>query len=95
MRDPLEGLSESGMIRTGADMMHVDEAFRPVHQAASAMILERDISASVYAYGSVVAGRANVGVSDVDLLTIGLPPSDANSFGAELSSRFAKVCRGV
>ena len=95
MRDPLEGLSESGTIRTGADMTHVVEAFRPVHQAASAMIHERDVSASVYAYGSVVTGQAKVGVSDVDLLTIGLPPSEADVIGAELSSRFANVCRGV
>lgn len=93
MRDPLEGLSESGTIRTGADMRNVAEAFRPVHQAASATIHERDISASVYAYGSVVTGQAQVGVSDVDLLTIGLPPSDANLIGAELSTRFANVCR--
>jgi uncharacterized protein len=95
VRDPLEGLSESGTIRTGADMRNVAEAFRPVHQAASAMIHERNISVSVYAYGSVVTGQAKVGVSDVDLLTIGLPPSDGNLIGAELSTRFANVCRGV
>ena len=95
MRDPLEGLAESGTIQTGADMTHVADAFRPVHQAASAMIHEWDISASVYAYGSVVTGQAKVGVSDVDLLTIGLPPGDANLIGAELSTRFANVCRGV
>lgn len=95
MRDPLEGLSKSGTIRTGADMAHVAEAFRPIHQAAAAMIHERNISASIYAYGSVVTGQAKDGVSDVDLLTIGLPPSDANLIGAELSTRFANVCRGV
>jgi hypothetical protein len=88
-------LSESGTIQTGADITHVAEAFRPVHQAATAMIYERDPSASVYAYGSVVTGQAKVGVSDVDLLTIGLLPSDANLIGAELSTRFANVCRGV
>lgn len=71
------------------------ESFRPVHQAAIAVIQERETSASVYAYGSVVTGQARAGVSDVDLLTIGLTPSDANLIGAELSTRFADVCRGV
>ncbi len=95
MRDPLEGLSEFGTIRTGADMSNVADAFRPVHEAASAMIHERDVSVSVYAYGSVVTGQATVGGSDVDLLTIGLSSSDANLIGADLSIRFADVCRGV
>lgn len=95
MHDPLEGLTESGTIQTGADITHVPEAFQPVHEAATAMISERDISASVYAYGSVVTGQAKVGISDVDVLTIGLPPSDANQIGAQLSTRFANVCRGV
>jgi uncharacterized protein len=95
MRDPFEGLSESGTIRTGADIGRVAEAFRPVHEAAIAMIREHEASASVYAYGSVVTGQATAGVSDVDLLTIGLPSSDAVQLSAELSSRFADICRGV
>ena len=95
MGDPLEGLSESGTIRTGADITHVAAAFRPVHQAATAAVRRSAPSASVYAYGSVVTGQARVGVSDVDLLTVGLPASDANVIGAQLSTRFAKVCRGV
>jgi len=85
VRDPLEGLSESGTIRTGADMRNVAEAFRPVHQAAAAMIHERNTSVSVYAYGSAVTGQAKVGVSDVDLLTIGLPPSDVDLIEADES----------
>jgi hypothetical protein len=93
--DPLEGLSESGTIRTGADITRVATAFRPVHQAATAAVLQSAPSASVYAYGSVVTGQARVGISDVDLLTVGLPASDANVIGAQLSTRFAKVCRGV
>lgn len=95
MRDPLEGLSDVDTIRTGADIGRVAEAFRPVHRAALAMIRERESSASVYAYGSVVTGQARAGVSDVDLLTIGLPSSDASRIGAELSRRFAGICRGV
>lgn len=95
MRDPLEGLSVSGVITTGADIRRVAAAFRPVHRAAVAMIQERDTSAAVYAYGSVVTGQARVGLSDVDLLTIGLASSDARQIGAELSTRFADICRGV
>jgi hypothetical protein len=95
VRDPLEGLSEYGTIRTGADLKHVGDAFRPVHEAASTMIHERQVAASVYAYGSVVTGQATVGTSDVDLLTIGLPTTDANLIGADLSARFAGLCRGV
>ncbi len=59
------------------------------------MVHEREGSASVYAYGSVVTGQAKIGVSDVDLLTIGLTPSDARLIGADLSTRFADTCRGV
>ena len=95
MRDPLEGLSEFGTIRTGADITSVAEVFRPVHQAAIADVRRSAPSASVYAYGSVVTGQARVGVSDVDLLTVGLPASDANVVAAQLSKRFARVCRGV
>jgi hypothetical protein len=61
VRDPLEGLSESVTIRTGADMRNVAEAFRPVHRAAAAMTHERNKSVSIYAYGSVVTGQAKVG----------------------------------
>lgn len=95
MRDPDEGLSESGSIRTGAHISRVAERFRLVHETASEVIHAREPSASVYAYGSVVTGQARDGVSDVDLLTIGLPPSDASLIGVELSRRFGEVCRGV
>jgi predicted nucleotidyltransferase len=84
-------MSEFGTIRTGADLSNVADTFRPVHEAASAMIHERGVSVSVYAYGSVVTGQAIVGVSDVDLLTIGLPSSDADLIGAEISTLSADV----
>jgi hypothetical protein len=64
MCDSLEGLSDVGTIRTGADIGRVAEAFRPVHRAALAMIRERECSASVYACGSVVTGQAGAGVSE-------------------------------
>ncbi len=40
-------------------------------------------------------GQAGPGRSDIDLLTVGLPPSDAAALGAELTERFAGLCRGV
>ena len=95
MRDPLEGLSESGTIRTGADIERVSAEFRPIHDAAVAAVLRAEASASVYAYGSVVTGQAVVGVSDVDLLAIGLQADDASRIGSDLSARFATICRGV
>lgn len=95
MRDPLEGLSESGTIRTGADIAHVAADFRPVLHAVTAAVRTQAPAASIYAYGSVVTGQARVGVSDVDLLTIGLAASDASALGTQLSTRFANVCRGV
>lgn len=95
MREPIEGLSEFGRIRTGVDITNVAADFRPVYQAVAAVVRMYAPTASVYAYGSVVTGQARVGVSDVDLLTIGLPAGDARVIETELSTRFANVCRSV
>jgi hypothetical protein len=46
-------------------------------------------------YGSVATGAAQVGVSDVDLLTVGLARNDAEVIGLELSVAFTGVCRAV
>jgi hypothetical protein len=43
----------------------------------------------------VATGRARVGESDVDLMTVGLDPATARRLGAELSARFPDMCRGV
>src|SRR5262245_33027593 len=51
--------------------------------------------ASLYLYGSVATGRARVGESDVDLLTIGLTGDEATAVSANLSIRFASICRSV
>lgn len=95
MRDPFEGLSEAGIIQTGADLNRVSVAFQPAHDAAIALILESAEQASVYAYGSVVTGQAVVGVSDVDLLVIGLGQSAAEAISQKLSTQFADLCRSV
>ena len=95
MRDPLEGLTETGIIRTGADPDRIAAPFQPVHHAAVSAVRSHAPSAALYAYGSVVTGQAIVGASDVDLLTIGLPTTDAKVIGLQLSALFADVCRGV
>jgi len=95
VRDPLEGLSDAGVIRTGADRERVAEVYRAVHDAAIATTREWDPAPSVYAYGSVVTGQAGVPTSDVDLLTIGLEPSAALLISEQLSATFGETCRRV
>ena len=86
---------ETGIIRTGADPDRIAAPFQPVHHAAVSAVRSHAPSAALYAYGSVVTGQAIVGASDVDLLTIGLPTTDAKVIGLQLSALFADVCRGV
>jgi uncharacterized protein len=89
--DPDEGVSADGTIRTGAHRDRVPAAFQPVLN--DAIVLLGDCGASLYVYGSVANGTARLGVSDVDLLSIGLP--DPFSAGHHLSARYAAICRGV
>lgn len=95
MRDPLEGVSTSGTITTGADINRVSAPFRPVLDAAITAVSRRDEMAALYVYGSVATGEAVAGRSDVDLLTVDLDAVYARSIAAELSSRFVDVCRAV
>lgn len=92
MADPREGVTANRLIVTGARRDRVPSAYEPV----LAYVLERvPPGVSVHVYGSVANGTATVPTSDVDLLTIGLPASDASALGAEASAAFAEVCRGV
>ncbi|WP_328530033.1 hypothetical protein OG984_02160 [Nocardioides sp. NBC_00368] len=92
MADPREGVTPDGLIVTGARRDRVRSRYDPV----LAYVLERVTpEVSVHAYGSVANGTAAAPASDVDLLTIGLPPADAATLGAEASARFAELCRGV
>ncbi|MDY7104789.1 MAG: nucleotidyltransferase domain-containing protein [Actinomycetota bacterium] len=95
MRDPLEGVTDSGTIRTGAALHRVAAPYRPVLAAVVEAVAAADRRASVLVYGSVATGQARPPGSDVDLLTIGLAPDDAARIGAELSERYASLCRGV
>ena len=102
MRDPGEGLDFDGMITTGVRLSHIPVAYEPVLEAViSAMdsfVEGAGISRSgveLHLYGSVATGMARLGVSDVDLLTIGVPSEAASSISQNLSRVFASVCRGV
>lgn len=91
MADPDEGLAADGTIRTGAQRDRVPALFEPVLTDAVAYLGES--RASLYVYGSVANGTARPGLSDVDLLSIGLP--DAAVVGQRLSARYTDRCRGV
>lgn len=93
MRDPWEGIAPDGTIVTGADRRRVSAAFEPVLTAYIAAI--DDPRVSVYLYGSVATGVAHVGVSDVDLLTIGLSDAAAGAVQQLLSGRFRHLTRAV
>ena len=94
MRDDAEGLSASGLIVTGARRERVAATFEPIIAAAADRV-RRFGHGSLYVYGSVATGAANRGFSDVDLLTVGVPPGEAEALGHELSAEFAGASRAV
>ena len=91
MPDPRESVAADGTIVTGADRGRVPAAFEPV--LADAAAIAGESGASLFVYGSVANGTVRPGLSDVDLLAVGL----ADPAGAEqvLSARYALLCRGV
>jgi len=93
--DPAEGVAPDGTIVTGAARAHVPAAFEPVLAAAVALVRDGWPGAVLHVYGSVATGRARVGGSDVDLLSVDVPAEAAAAIGAALSRRFADLCRGV
>lgn len=100
MRDPDEGLTAEGMIKTRAQRDRVPITFEPVVYEAIEKIraLESRLSlspVSLYLYGSVATGTAVSPSSDVDLLTIGIPSEFTNDIAADLSAQFSSICRGV
>jgi uncharacterized protein len=102
VRDPGEGVAADGTITTSVDRSLVPERFWPALSAAVAAIAEAASDApsapskpSVYVYGSVATGQARHAQSDVDLLTVGLPPGRAAELGRELSRQFSGLCRGI
>jgi len=95
MRDPWEGRSVDGMIVTGVAASRVPEAFRDVLTAATAAVTAAAPTSSIFLYGSVATGQAEVGRSDVDLLGVGLDAERATTISSELTERFADRCRDV
>jgi uncharacterized protein len=92
LHDPREGVTPEGMIRTGADRRVIAPAYDPVLRGAVGAVADRG---SLYVYGSVATGTANVPTSDVDLLSIGMPSLDVGRIAADLSVRFRDRCREV
>lgn len=97
MRDPREGLTADGMIRTGVRSDRVPRMFEPVVAAAVEAVsgLSTGDAVELQLYGSVATGEAKPGSSDVDLLTIGISRQQATAIGRQLSERFVGLCRGV
>lgn len=95
MRDPDEGLDADGLIVTGIRRDRVTEPFMPVVDAAIEQVRTLGDDCSLYIYGSVATGMAVPGVSDVDLLTIGVSTSAAAAVSTTLSDEFTDVCRAV
>jgi len=95
MHDPYEGVTSNGTIQTGASRDRVAAIFDPVLDAAilASRIVDRD--SSLYVYGSVATGMAQPGLSDVDLLSVGLPSAEAVEIARTLSMRFSDLCRAV
>jgi uncharacterized protein len=94
LRDDDEGLSASGLIVTGARRERVTATFEPIIAAAADRVRALG-RGSLYVYGSVSTGAARRGSSDVDLLTVDVPRSEAEAIGLELSATFAGVSRAV
>lgn len=95
MHDPLEGVTSLGTIETGASRDRVSELFEPVLDAAVFAVRATDRDSSLYVYGSVTTGMAQPPKSDVDLLTVGLPPAEAADVARALSVRFSDLCKAV
>ena len=94
--DPEEGLNPDGTIRTGVHRERVPAEFEPVVVAAVEALRDFfDEHAELHLYGSVATGKARLGISDVDLVAIGVPEGWARGMSAALSTRFMDVCRGV
>jgi uncharacterized protein len=89
--DPQEGVAADGTIVTGADRSRVPAPFELL--LADAVALAGECGASLYVYGLVANGTVRPGLSDVDLLSVGL--ADPPGLGRILSARYTELSRGV
>ncbi len=90
-----EGVAPDGCIATGMSHRHIPAAFEPLLMSATRCVQECGPDASLYLYGSLGTGAAVVGVSDVDLVSVGLQADTARQIGQRLSSQYRHLCRGV
>lgn len=95
MRDPFEGVSAAGTITTGVHESRIEAVWRPVLDDVVRAVSAVAPDAAVHVYGSVATGQAVPGRSDVDLLVIGLPATDAAAISGDLSAAHAGWCREV
>lgn len=100
MKDPNEGLTPEGFIKTGVQRDRVAPLFEQVIEAALREVkeIEGDLqldAVSAFLYGSVSTGTAVPPISDLDLLTVGIPLDAAERAAHALSIRFRDLCRGV
>jgi hypothetical protein len=93
--DPREGKSATGMIVTGAHRSRIAPEFAAVIGRAIEHVSAVGMGPSLYVYGSVATGTAQVASSDVDLVTVGLKSAVAARMAQDLSAEYAHLCRGV
>jgi uncharacterized protein len=95
MRDPLEGLTADGLIRTGVARDRVPSWIEPTLAVSVKRLLSQSPSASVYVYGSAATGAARRSTSDLDLLAIVIGADDMREVARAVSVHAADVCRSV
>lgn len=83
-RDPAEGVTADGLIRTGAPADRVPAAYRPVVVDCTARLVEAFGGRlhGLYLYGSVATGQARPPGSDLDLLPVWASEVDAGEVAA-------------
>jgi hypothetical protein len=94
-RDPAEGVDADGCLVTGAALVNIPPAYRPVVDDCVAAMTAFPELDGLYLYGSVATGRARPPDSDLDLLALWTSTVDVSATVATLSARHAAVVREV
>jgi uncharacterized protein len=94
-RDPAEGVDADGYLVTGAALVNIPPAYRPVVDDCVAAMTAFPELDGLYLYGSVATGRARPPDSDLDLLALWTSTVDVSATVATLSARHAAVVREV
>jgi hypothetical protein len=94
-RDPAEGVDVDGYLATGAALVNVPPAYRPVVDDCVAALTAFPELDGLYLYGSVATGQARPPDSDLDLLALWTSTVDVSGTVAALSARHAAVVREV